>query len=130
MSFGVFASGPDVYRGNKYDPTRPNPQLNIGDTPFIAKLPPCRIIDHSIGVRGTPLIIANKNPNGYINPVLEWDTTNPMDGLAWSNRRFEGKPGDVLYTAVFGIIDNGPESLRPMWPAVVRVEFLNPAGVK
>ena len=33
-------------------------------------------------------------------------------------------------TAVFGIIDNGPESLRPMWPAVVRVEFLNPTGVK
>ena len=23
--------GPDVYRGNKFDPTRPNPQLNIGD---------------------------------------------------------------------------------------------------
>jgi hypothetical protein len=62
--------------------------------------------------------------------VLEWDTNNPMDGLAWSNPRFEGKPGDVLYTAVFGIIDNGPESLRPMWPAVVRVEFLNPTGIK
>ena len=23
--------GPDTYRGNKFDPTRPNPQLNIGD---------------------------------------------------------------------------------------------------
>ena len=43
-----------------------------------------------------------------------------MDGLAWSNKGFEGKPGDVIYTAVFGIIDNGPESLRPMWPAIVR----------
>ena len=123
-------SGPDVYRGNKYDPTRPNPQLNIGDKPFVPTLPPYRFIDHSIGVRGTPLIIANPNPNGYINPVLEWDTNNPMDGLSWSNSKFEGKPGDVLYTAVFGIIDNGPESLRPMWPAVVRVEFLNPTGVK
>jgi hypothetical protein len=123
-------SGPDVYRGNKYDPTRPNPQLNIGDKPFVPTLPPYRFIDHSIGVRGTPLIVANPNPNGYVNPVLEWDTNNPMDGLAWSNAGFEGKPGDVLYTAVFGIIDNGPESLRPMWPAVVRVEFLNPTGVK
>lgn len=123
-------SGPDTYRGNKFDPTRPNPQLYIGDKPFVPSLPPYRFIDHSIGVRGTPLIIANPNPNGYINPVLEWDTNNPMDGLAWSNPGFEGKPGDVLYTAVFGIIDNGPESLRPMWPAVVRVEFLNPTGVK
>ncbi|HXJ73857.1 MAG TPA: hypothetical protein VNM37_13440, partial [Candidatus Dormibacteraeota bacterium] len=123
-------SGPDVYRGNKFDPTRPNPQLNIGDKPFVPTLPPYRFIDHSIGVRGTPLIIANPNPNGYINPVLEWDTNNPMDGLAWSNKTFEGKAGDVLYTAVFGIIDNGPESLRPMWPAIVRVEFLNPTGVK
>ena len=31
---------------------------------------------------------------------------------------------------MFGIIDNGPESLRPMWPAIVKVEFLNPTGVK
>jgi len=22
------------------------------------------------------------NPNGYVNPVMEWDTNNPMDGLA------------------------------------------------
>jgi hypothetical protein len=36
----------------------------------------------------------------------------------------------VIFTAVFGIIDNGPESLRPMWPAIVKVEFLNPTGVK
>jgi hypothetical protein len=122
-------SGPDVYRGNKFDSTRPNPQLNIGDKPFVPALPPYRFIDHSIGVRGTPLIVANPNPNGYVNPVLEWDTNNPMDGLSWSSKAF-GDPGDVLYTAVFGIIDNGPESLRPMWPVVVRVEFLNPTGVK
>jgi hypothetical protein len=31
---------------------------------------------------------------------------------------------------VFGIIDNGPESLRPMWPAIVKIEFLNPTGIK
>jgi hypothetical protein len=121
--------GPDVYRGNKFDPTRPNPQLYIGEKPFIPSLPPYRFIDHSIGVRGTPLIIANPNPNGYINPVLEWDTNNPMDGLAWAPKAFGAAP-DTLFTAVFGIIDNGPESLRPMWPAIVKVEFLNPSGVK
>jgi hypothetical protein len=121
--------GPDTYRGNKFDPTRPNPQLNIGDKPFVPTLPPYRFIDHSIGVRGTPLIVANPNPNGYITPVLEWDTNNPMDGLAWAPKAF-GAPPDTLFTAVFGIIDNGPESLTPMWPVIVKVEFLNPTGVK
>ena len=121
--------GPDVYRGNKFDPTRPNPQLNIGDKPFIPPLPPYRFIDHSIGVRGTPLIMANPNPNGYLNPVMEWDTNNPMDGLAWAPKAFGAEP-DTLFTAVFGIIDNGPESLRPMWPAIVKIQFLNPAGIK
>ncbi len=122
-------SGPDVYRGNRFDSTRPNPQLYIGDKPFIPTLPPYRFIDHSIGVRGTPLIIANPNPNGYVNPVMEWDTNNPMDGLAWAPKAF-GAPPDTIFTAVFGIIDNGPESLRPMWPAIVKIEFLNPTGVK
>jgi len=121
--------GPDTYRGNNFDSTRPNPQLYIGDKPFVPKLPPYRFIDHSIGIRGTPLIVANPNPNGYINPVLEWDTNNPFDGIAWSPKAF-GQPGDTLFAAVFGIIDNGPESLRPMWPAIVKIEFLNPAGVK
>jgi glucose/arabinose dehydrogenase len=121
--------GPDVYRGNKFDPTRPNPQLYIGDKPFIPTLPPYRFIDHSIGLRGTPHIIANPNPNGYINPVMEWDTNNPMDGLAWAPKAFGAEP-DTLFTAVFGIIDNGPESLRPMWPAIVKIQFLNPAGIK
>jgi hypothetical protein len=121
--------GPDTYRGNKFDPTRPNPQLNIGDKPFIQTLPPYRFIDHSIGVRGTPLIVANPNPNGYINPVMEWDTNNPMDGIAWAPKAY-GQPGDTLFAAVFGIIDNGPESLTPMWPVIVKIEFLNPTGVK
>lgn len=120
--------GPDTYRGNKYGSTRPNPQLYIGDKPFIPELPPYRFIDHSIGVRGTPLIVANPNPCGYINPVLEWDTNNPMDGLAWSPKAFGAT--DTIFTAVFGIIDNGPESLVPLWPVVVKVEFLNPTGVK
>ena len=121
--------GPDTYRGNAFDSTRPNPQLYIGEKPYIPKLPPYRFIDHSIGVRGTPLIVANPNPNGYINPVMEWDTNNPMDGLAWSPKAF-GQPGDTVFTAVFGIIDNGPESLNPMWPAIVKIEFLNPTGIK
>jgi len=51
-----------------------------------------------------------------------------MDGLAWSSKAFA--PGDTIFTAVFGIIDNGPESLRPMWPAIVKIEFLNPTGIK
>jgi hypothetical protein len=121
--------GPDTYRGNNFDSTRPNPQLYIGDKPFVPKLPPYRFIDHSIGVRGTPLIVANPNPNGYINPVLEWDTNNPMDGLAWAPNAF-GAGQDVIFTGIFGIIDNGPESLTPMWPAIVKIEMLNPAGVK
>ena len=121
--------GPDTYRGNKFDPTRPNPQLYIGDKPYVPQLPPYRFIDHSIGVRGTPLIVANPNPNGYINPVMEWDTNNPMDGLAWAPKAFGAGP-DTLFTAVFGIIDNGPESLTPMWPVIVKVQFLNPTGVK
>jgi hypothetical protein len=121
--------GPDTYRGNNFDSTRPNPQLYIGDKPFVPKLPPYRFIDHSIGIRGTPLIIANPNPNGYINPVLEWDTNNPMDGLAWAPKAF-GAGQDVIFTGIFGIIDNGPESLTPMWPAIVKIEMLNPAGVK
>jgi glucose/arabinose dehydrogenase len=121
--------GPDTYRGNKFDPTRPNPQLYIGDKPFIPQLPPYRFIDHSIGVRGTPLIVANPNPNGYINPVMEWDTNNPMDGIAWAPKAFGTAP-DTLFAAVFGIIDNGPESLTPMWPVIVKIQFLNPTGVK
>ena len=121
--------GPDVYRGNNFDSTRPNPQLYIGDKPFVPKLPPYRFIDHSIGIRGTPLIVANPNPNGYINPVLEWDTNNPMDGLAWAPKAF-GAGQDVIFTGIFGIIDNGPESLTPMWPAIVKIEMLNPTGVK
>jgi len=35
-----------------------------------------------------PLIVANPNPNGYINPVLEWDSNNPIDGIAWSASNF------------------------------------------
>jgi glucose/arabinose dehydrogenase len=120
--------GPDTYRGNRFDSTRPNPQLYIGDKPYIPQLPPYRFIDHSIGVRGTPLIVANRNPNGYINPVMEWDTNNPMDGLAWSPKAFGAT--DTIFTAVFGIIDNGPESLTAMWPAIVKIEFLNPTGIK
>ena len=121
--------GPDVYRGNNFDSTRPNPQLYIGDKPFVPKLPPYRFIDHSIGIRGTPLIVATPNPTGYINPVLEWDTNNPMDGLAWAPKAF-GAGQDVIFTGIFGIIDNGPESLTPMWPAIVKIEMLNPTGVK
>ena len=92
------------------------------------QLPPYRFPPHVEGVRGVPLIIANPNPNGYLNPVLEWDTNNPFDGIAWGDQRFGVK--DTLFGAIFGVIDNGPDSLVPTWPAVIKVEFLEPAGVK
>ena len=73
-----------------------------------------------------PLIVANPDPNGYINPVLEWDTNNPIDGIAWSDKSFGGD--NDLFGAVYGILDTGPESLTPTWPAVLQVEFLEPTG--
>jgi hypothetical protein len=60
--------------------------------------------------------------------VIEWDTNNPMDGISWGDERFGAK--DTIFAAIFGIIDNGPESLVPTWPAIVKIEFLQPAGVK
>jgi glucose/arabinose dehydrogenase len=108
---------------------RPYPQLYIGDKPYTPPTYPYRFPSHVDGTRGVPLIMANPNPNGYINAVLEWDTNNPMDGIAWStNEAFA--PKNTLFAAVFGIIDNGPESLVPTWPAILRIEFLEPAGVK
>src|SRR5438094_207109 len=115
-----------AYNGAKVD--RPYPNLYIGDKPWVPQMPPYRFPPHVEGVRGVPLIVANPNPNGYINPVLEWDTNNPMDGIAWGDERFGVK--DTLFAAIFGIIDNGPESLVPTWPAIIKIEFLQPAGVK
>ena len=102
--------------------------LYIGDKPFVPKAVPYRFQAHLQGVRGVPLIVANPNPNGYINPVLEWDTNNPIDGIAWSAKGFGAD--NNLFGAVYGILDTGPESLVPTWPAVLRVEFLEPTGVK
>ena len=115
-----------AYRGNPVD--RPLPQLYIGEKPFVPTVPPYRFQIHIDGTRGVPLIAANPNPNGYINPVLEWDTNNPIDGIAWSAKNFGAD--NNLFGAVFGILDTGPESLVPTWPLVLRVEFLEPAGVK
>jgi hypothetical protein len=115
-----------AYRGNPVD--RPLPQLYIGDKPFVPKMPPYRFQFHVDGSRGVPLIAANPNPNGYINPVLEWDTNNPIDGIAWSASGFGAD--NNLFGAVYGILDTGPESLIPTWPVVLRVEFLEPAGIK
>ena len=75
-----------------------------------------------------PLTTANPNPDGYINPILEWDTNNPIDGIAWSGTGF-GKDNH-LFGAVYGILDTGPESLEPTWPAVLDIEFLEPSGIK
>jgi hypothetical protein len=114
------------YNGAPVD--RPYPGLYIGTKPFVPKTVPYRFQAHLQGVRGVPLIAANPNPNGYINPVLEWDSNNPIDGIAWSAKGFGAD--NNLFGAVYGILDTGPESLVPTWPAVLRVEFLEPTGVK
>jgi hypothetical protein len=115
-----------AYNGAKID--RPYPTVYIGDKPWVPEMPPYRFPPHVEGVRGVPMIVANPNPNGYLNPVMEWDTNNPMDGIAWGDERFGVK--DTLFAAIFGIIDNGPESVAPTWPAILKIEFLQPAGVR
>ena len=107
---------------------RPHPNLYIGEEPFVPTMPPYRFQYNVDGVRGVPLTTANPNPDGYINPILEWDTNNPIDGIAWSASGF-GKDNH-LFGAVYGILDTGPESLVATWPAVLDVEFLEPSGVK
>jgi len=72
------------YLGNAAD--RPFPQLYIGDKPFVKAPGPYHFQRHVDGYRGVPLIVANPNPNGYINPVLEWDSNNPIDGLHGARR--------------------------------------------
>jgi len=115
-----------MYRGNPVD--RPYPQLYIGDKPFVPKMPPYHFQKHIDGVRGVPLTIANPNPNGYINPVLEWDTNNTPNGISWSTKNFGAE--NTLFGGVYGILDTGPESLIPTWPLVLKVEFLDPTGIK
>ena len=114
------------YLGNPVD--RPYPQVYIGDKPFVPAIPPYHFQHHIDGERGVPLIIANPNPNGYINPVLEWDTNNPMDGIAWSASNFGAD--NSIFAAVYGILDTGPESLIPSWPVILKIDFLEPTGIK
>jgi glucose/arabinose dehydrogenase len=114
------------YEGNPIE--RPHPNLYIGEEPFVPTVWPYKFQHHVAGVRGVPLTIANPNPDGYINPILEWDTNNPIDGIAWSATGF-GKDSH-LFGAVYGILDTGPESLVPTWPAILDVEFLEPSGIK
>ncbi len=118
--------GHETYNGSPID--RPYPNLYIGDEPFVPQTWPYRFQHHVSGNRGVPLIAANPNPDGYINPILEWDTNNPIDGIAWSASNF-GADND-LFGAVYGILDTGPESLEPTWPVILQVEFLEPSGVK
>ncbi|NKC16650.1 MAG: hypothetical protein GKR94_31980 [Gammaproteobacteria bacterium] len=114
------------YEGNPIQ--RPHPNLYLGDEPWVPTVWPYKFQHHVSGVRGVPHIIANPNPNGYINPILEWDTNNPIDGIAWSATGF-GK-NNHLFGAVYGILDTGPESITPTWPVILDVEFLEPSGVK
>jgi hypothetical protein len=120
-------SSPQMWTGSNIE--RPYPQLYIGEEPYLPKMPPYRFPVRTDGVRGTPMIASNPNPNGYINPVMEWDTNSPIDGIAWSPPAF-GASKETIFAAVYGAIDNGPESLVPTWPAIIQVDFLNPAGVK
>lgn len=108
---------------------RPYPQLYIGDEPYLPKLPPYRYPANAQGMRGAPLIAANPNPNGYINPVMEWDTDSAMNGIAWAPAAF-GASKETLFAAVFGAVESGPESLVPTWPAILQVDMLNPMGVQ
>ncbi|HEX6112341.1 MAG TPA: hypothetical protein VFZ10_08540 [Geminicoccaceae bacterium] len=126
----LFVSGKrygwDTYRGNPVE--RPHPNLYIGEEPYVPTKFPYKFQHHVDGVRGVPHIIANPNPDGYINPILEWDTNNPIDGIAWGLTGF-GRDNH-LFGAVYGILDTGPESLEPTWPAILDIEFLEPSGVK
>lgn len=117
--------GHENYMGSIVE--RPHPNLYIGEQPYVPPLGPYVGNVHNAGVRGVPLIVANKNPNGYINPVLEWDTNSPIDGIAWSAQGF-GQDSN-LFLSVYGIL-TGPESVEPTWPYVLRVEFLEPTGIK
>ena len=58
-----------------------------------------------------PLIVASPNPDGYINPVLEWDTNNPIDGIAWSARNFGAD--NNLFGASMGSSIPGRKVLSP-----------------
>ncbi|MGI9420876.1 MAG: hypothetical protein ACR2RA_23885, partial [Geminicoccaceae bacterium] len=118
--------GHETYFGTPVD--RPYPNLYIGEEPFVPEMWPYRFQHHVSGNRGVPLIAANPNPDGYINPILEWDTNNPIDGIAWSASGFGAD--NHLFGAVYGILDTGPESLEPTWPVILQVEFLEPSGVK
>jgi len=113
------------WTGTPYE--RPYPQLYIGDKPFVPKSSPYTGNLHNAGVRGVPKAVANPNPNGYINPALEWDTNSPIDGIAWSGKAFGAD--NQLFASVYGIL-TGPDSLEPSWPYVLRVEFLEPFGIK
>lgn len=120
-------SGAGAWTGSKVE--RPQPQLYIGEEPYVPRPWPYRFPFHGQGLRGTPPIAANPNPNGYLNPVMEWEPGTAMEGIAWAPAAF-GAGKEVVLAAVFGPVEAGPESLAPAWPAIVQVDFLNPSGVK
>ncbi len=98
-----------AYRGNPVD--RPLPQLSIGDKPFVPKMPPYRFQFHVDGSRGVPLVLPTPIRTVHINPVLEWDTNNPIDGIAGARAAYGAD--NNLFGAVYGILDTGPEESGP-----------------
>ena len=114
------------YRGAKVD--RPHPKLYIGEEPFVPPMLPYRFQYHVEGVRGVPLIAANPNPDGYINPVLEWDTNNPIDGIAWSARA--SAPTTTCSARSTASSTPGRKAWSRPGRRCCDVEFLEPSGVK
>jgi glucose/arabinose dehydrogenase len=120
-------SGTQAWTGSKAE--RPYPHLYVGEEPYLPRPSPYRFPVHGQGLRGVPPIASNPNPNGYINPVMEWESGATLNGIAWAPAAF-GAGKDVVLAAVFGPVEAGPEGLVPAWPAIVQVDFLNPSGVK
>ena len=60
----------------------------------------------------------------------EWanGTNNPIDGITSSASNFGANKQSVR--GVYGILDTGPESRIPIGPLALRIEFLEPTGIK
>jgi hypothetical protein len=83
-------SGPDVYRGNKFDPTRPNPQLYIGRQAIRADAAALSFIDHSIGIRGTAADRRQSQSERLREPRDGVGHQQPDGRIAWSPKAFGG----------------------------------------
>ena len=115
------------YRGNPVE--RPHPNLYIGDVrrSFRRRSP--------TGSRTmSPACVACRG--SWPTRIPTATSTRCWNGIPTT--RSTASPGvrggfgtdNNLFGAVYGILDTGPESVSPTWPAVLRVEFLEPTGVR